>query len=68
MMKAGGPTQHEESDTRKVHEKLGIGHMEFDAGWENMKKALQDHKLDSKVIKEMHDMFYSEQTNVITKN
>jgi hemoglobin len=45
---SGGPNNYEGSDMKTAHCKHSIGHMEFDATWENLEGALQFFKVPSK--------------------
>lgn len=45
-MVTGGPNVYGGLDMVKAHEKMSIGHKEFDATWANLAKSLHDHHVD----------------------
>ena len=59
VMATGGPNNYEGVDMKKAHENMKIGHLEFDATWENLERSLHDHKVDAGLIKEVKEVFYS---------
>lgn len=45
---SGGPNNYEGTDMKTAHCKHSIGHMEFDATWENLEGALKFFNVPSK--------------------
>lgn len=58
-MAVGGPNNYEGEDMKKAHAKFKIGHKEFDATWDNLKKSLEHFKVPENLITEVKEVFYS---------
>lgn len=64
-MACGGPNHYEGVDMKKAHLNMKISHMHFDATWENLEKALHDFKVSEDLIKEVKEVFYSVEEDII---
>ena len=66
-MAFGGPNNYTGLDMKTVHAKMAIGHLEFDATWENLVKSMNDHNVPADLQAEAKEIFYSVEEDCITK-
>jgi truncated hemoglobin YjbI len=58
-MVTGGPANYGGKDMKTAHCPYKIGHIEFDATWENLEKAFEHFKVDYVLVNEVKEIFYS---------
>jgi hemoglobin len=67
-MVTGGPNHYAGKDMKTAHCPYKISHMEFDATWENLEKAFHYFKVDKGLIKEVKDIFYSVEGDIVRED
>lgn len=66
-MAFGGPNNYHGQDMKTAHKNMGIGHLEYDATWENLVKSLKDHNVPENLIEEAKEVFYSVEEDIVEK-
>ena len=67
-MVTGGPANYSGKDMKTAHCPYKIGHIEFDATWENLEKAFGHFKVDSALVNEVKEIFYSVEGEIVNSS
>lgn len=65
-MAVGGPNHYEGKDMKEAHAKFKITKTDLDNVWSHLEEALKFYKVGADLIKEVKEVFYSVEEDVVT--
>jgi len=61
----GGPNNYRGKDMKTAHCPYKISHLEYDATWDNLEKAFQYFKVNTGLVQEVKEIFYSVEEDIV---
>lgn len=61
----GGPNNYRGKDMKTAHCPYKISHLEYDATWNNLEKAFQYFKVNTGLVQEVKEIFYSVEEDIV---